>query len=229
MLDKLADVKIMEWLTLLALFLGPILSIRIQKILDYHKEHRSRQLHIFRTLMATRATKLAPEHITALNMIDSDFSEKKKKEKPVVRAWRMLLDQLGKYPRTGDYPNQDEYRVVLHTAYDRANEYLVDLLLAMSESLGYDFERVHIKNGCYVPTGHIKQEEEQELLRKKLIGMFDGTTAVNMKITSLPEQSPNEEAMRFLQSLAARQEEGLNLLKKIVKEEGHIKVTVENK
>ena len=229
MIETLEAIKFVEWLTIVAIVLGPVAAVQAQKWLERQKEHRSRQLYIFRILMATRATRLAPDHVTALNMIDMDFSEKRKKEKPVVRAWRVLLDQFGKYPNSKDYQNQSEYLSVFLTASTKADEYFVDLLFEMSKCLGYDFEKIHIRNGCYAPTGHAEQENDQRLVRKGLIGMFEGKIPMSMNVVSLPEQAPHEESIKVLQAFAARQEECLELLKKVIKDDGHISVTVSDK
>ena len=48
---------------------GPIFAIQIQKYLESWREIRARRLQVFRILMATRATIVAPEHVHALNSI----------------------------------------------------------------------------------------------------------------------------------------------------------------
>jgi hypothetical protein len=221
MLEVLKGVGITDWLTIAAILFGPIVAIRIQKFIERQREHNTRQLHIFRTLMATRASRLSTEHVTALNMIDMDFSEKKKKEKPILRSWRVLLDQFGKYPQYRDYQDQNEFQSALRRANEKADEYLIDLLYEMSTALRYDFEKIHIKNGIYAPTGHAEIEHDQSIIRKAVIGAFTGKSPINMNVTSLPEQIPHESVTEFLRHLSNRQEEILEIIKKII-EEGHI-------
>jgi hypothetical protein len=215
-------ISMLEILTLIAIFVGPITAIQVQKFIEYRNEHRSRQLHIFRTLMGTRATRLAPEHVAALNMIDMDFSVKKKKEKPTVLAWRVLLDQFGKYPSEKNYTEQKEYSDAISRAAEKSEDYFVDLLFEMSKSLGYDFEKVHIKNGCYAPTGHAEIENDQRSVRKGLIGLFSGHIPLNMNLQSVPEQAPHGDMVNFLTESANRQKEIIDLLKQLIAGGYHI-------
>src|SRR4030095_15191097 len=73
---------------------GPILAVQAQKWLEIRREERGRKLQIFKTLMATRATALNPLHIEALNLIDVEFSTKKKSDRSVINAWKVYLDHL---------------------------------------------------------------------------------------------------------------------------------------
>ncbi|WP_406935450.1 DUF6680 family protein [Acinetobacter seifertii] len=53
-----------------ATLLGPILAIQIQKLIEKRNFAHTRKVVLFEQLMATRATRLSPEHVRALNMID---------------------------------------------------------------------------------------------------------------------------------------------------------------
>ncbi|MDP2815120.1 MAG: hypothetical protein Q8O19_00395, partial [Rectinemataceae bacterium] len=54
-----------------------------------------RKMHVFSTLMATRATTLSPLHVEALNRIDIEFY----KDRKVKDAWKALLDGFESYPK----------------------------------------------------------------------------------------------------------------------------------
>lgn len=62
-----------EIIMVLAVFLGPVVAVRLTRFLDDRKEVRERKLWIFKTLMATRAYTLAQTHVEALNRIDLEF------------------------------------------------------------------------------------------------------------------------------------------------------------
>ena len=83
-----------EFITLLAIFVGPIVAVRLTRYLDDKKEIRERKLWVFKTLMSTRAYIVSVQHVEALNRIDLEFSSKIKKEKQVVNAWKLYLDVL---------------------------------------------------------------------------------------------------------------------------------------
>ena len=139
-------------------------------------------------MMSTRGTRLSPDHVNALNMIDMCFSEKNKKERAILRAWRKLLDQYLKYPKLEDFDDDNRYMIALQAATGKAEDYFIDLLSEMSSVLGYEFETIHLRNGCYVPMGHAEVEQEQRLLRKALIELAAGRLPLSMNVTSLPEQ-----------------------------------------
>ena len=49
---------------------------------------------------------------------------------------------------------------------------ITDLLYEMSQSLGYRFDKVLLKRGCYIPKGHGDTELEQLFIRRSLIDLF---------------------------------------------------------
>jgi uncharacterized protein DUF6680 len=51
--------------------------------------------------MATRAARLTPDHVQALNLIDVEFYSKRKKYKRVLDAWKAYHDHLGENPSEG--------------------------------------------------------------------------------------------------------------------------------
>jgi len=73
--------------TIIAIILGPILAVQIQKLIERTKQKKDEKKRLFMTLLATRARQLSPEHVQALNMIHVVFSSKKQKDQAVVEAW----------------------------------------------------------------------------------------------------------------------------------------------
>lgn len=45
--------KAIEWVTIGAIIVGPILAVQIQKLIERYTEKKDRKLNIFKTLMAT--------------------------------------------------------------------------------------------------------------------------------------------------------------------------------
>ncbi|MCW7073998.1 MAG: hypothetical protein OCU20_09045 [Methanophagales archaeon] len=172
---------ISDWIMISAVLLGPILAVQVQKLIEAWRERRSRKVSIFKTLMATRGTTLSPRHVEALNMIDLEFSSKKKKEKKVVDAWKIYLDHL--HGLNLDYDDPD-YRVKMDAWTNRSHELLTELLYAMACSLGYEFDKVHLKKGSYTPQGHIDMEMEQNFIRQSLVGLFLGKRSLPVSLVS---------------------------------------------
>lgn len=92
---------ISDWLVIIAIIIAPILAVQIQKFIENRKVIKERKMQVFRTLMATRATSLSPLHVEALNMIDIEFH----KDKKIVDAWKLLLDNFANYPKDPKDPN----------------------------------------------------------------------------------------------------------------------------
>jgi hypothetical protein len=159
---------------ILAVFLGPIVAVRLTRFLDDRKEVRERKLWVFKTLMATRAYTIAPAHVEALNRIDLEFESKKKHEKKVLDAWKEYLDVLGNRDLS---PEQWNVKRV---------DLLVELLYHMGQSLNYDFDKTQIKNGTYSPIAHGKIEEQQEAIRQGVIDIMEGKRVLPMYVTNFP-------------------------------------------
>ena len=165
---------IADWLMISAVFLGPIVAVRLTRYLDDQKEVRARKLDIFKTLMATRAYNVSLTHVEALNRIDLEFDKDDKKEKEVIEAWKQYLDLLGDTSISAE-----QWSV-------RRIDLLIELLHKMAKVLDYDFDKTHIKNSFYSPRVHGETEDEQNTLRKGLIEVLAGNRPLPMLITNWP-------------------------------------------
>lgn len=167
---------IADGLIILATLSGPIIAVQVTRYLDDKREERGRKLAIFKTLMATRAYTVSNAHVEALNRIDLEFSSKIESERDVISKWKEYLDLLG-----DKSISPDQWGV-------RRIDLLVELLSAMGKSLGYKFDKVHIKNATYSPLAHGKLEEEQQAIRAKTIEILEGTRSLSIKVQNLPEK-----------------------------------------
>ena len=169
--------EISDVVMVLAVFLGPVVAVRLTRFLDNRKEVRERKLAVFKTLMATRAYTLAPAHVEALNRIDLEFDPQKKHERKVLDAWKEYLDLLGNHQLS---PEQWNIKRV---------DLLVELLYHMGLALDYDFDRTHIKNGTYSPSAHGQIEEQQKAIREGMIEIMQGKRPLPMHVTNLSNDS----------------------------------------
>ncbi|MFZ2974316.1 MAG: DUF6680 family protein [Ferribacterium limneticum] len=166
-------------LMIAATALSPLIAVQVTRYLDDRNEERGRKLHVFKTLMATRAYNISHRHVEALNSIDLEFSAKKQLEKTVLDVWQQYLDHLGQ-------------TAMESTAWNiRRVDLLVDLLHAMGKAVGYDFNKTQIKNGTYSPTAHGKIEGEQERIRAMTLELLEGNRVFPMYVTNLPNQDLN--------------------------------------
>jgi hypothetical protein len=144
----------MDWSALaviVATVMGPILAVQAQKYLERHRDQKRAKDTIFRVLMATRASRLSGEHVQALNGIELAFYGGGKKGKKVLEAWKAyhyhLNDKSYAPERTPEWVT-------------RQIDLFIDLLHEMAVSLGYDFDKTHIKNSWYSPEAHGIMENE---------------------------------------------------------------------
>ncbi len=161
-------ISLESWLTILAIIVGPILALALQRNSERRRSAWQRKETIFKELMATRAAKLSERHVDALNAIEIEFSGKRRSDKAVSAAWRMYLDHLN-----DSAWNLDD-RDTLARWLDKGNDLLTDLLYEMSKALKYDFDKVSLKKAVYSPRAHGELQTEQFLLRKYVLEMMEG-------------------------------------------------------
>jgi hypothetical protein len=174
----------------IAVLLSPLIALQVSEVLQRRREKRQRRLNVFKTLMATRASGLAPEHVQALNMIDMEFHGADRKSKAVLNAWKAYLDQL----------NSPQLDSAVWGA--RREDLFVDLLYEMSRHLDYDFDKTHIRRTSYFPKGFGDIELDQLTIRKGVASILSGNAAfpiflagVNQagtQITQAPTPLPKE-------------------------------------
>lgn len=170
--------------TIAAIILGPILAVQIQNIIQLIKDSKNRKMQIFKALMATRATPLYPAHVESLNMIDIEFYN----HKNVVNTWKLLHDNFSNYPQD---PKALDFNVKLNQCSEKASDLLVDLLYEMSKVLGYKFDKVLLKRGCYIPKGHGDFQTEQDFIRKSMVQLFLGKLPFPVFIKNIPRSENN--------------------------------------
>ena len=177
----------MEWITVLAILVSPLLAVQVTQWLNTIKEQKARRIDIFARLMATRATRTSPAHVEALNRIDTEFYSRKGKFKPVINAWRIYHDHLNDPKMRG---NTDDSEWKLWT--EKGSDLYTALLYEMSRALGYDFDEVAIKRGHYYPQGLGQIEDELTIVRKGLVDIFTGKKLFPILAFLPPQQTTGE-------------------------------------
>ena len=175
-----------DWVVIAATILGPILGVQAQKALEAIRERKGRKTRLFTQLMATRAARLSPEHVQALNMIDVvffgdtifGFRHRSNAEQAVLDAWKEYHDNLGE---GSDMPEMQQ-----QAHYSKRTELFLNLVHAMSQDVGFKFDRVQLKRGAYSPMAHEELEDDQRAMRKALLGALSGSTPLQMNIVGMP-------------------------------------------
>lgn len=73
--------ELTDILTILAIVIGPIAAVQIEKYIQRKRDSKNQREDIFKTLMATRGSVLSYAHVEALNRIDLEFSNHNKYKK----------------------------------------------------------------------------------------------------------------------------------------------------
>jgi len=163
-----------------ATLLGPVFAVQAQKWLERRRGLEERRQIIFRTLMATRAVVLSPGHVEALNAIPVEFYGTKGRLKEINDAWKLFLDH-----HTQEGPS---FEVWLQKRIDL----FLDLLFLISQFLGYRFSRAQLERDIYSPRAHGELENEQTIVRKGLVKLFNGETVFPMAVKEFPATADEE-------------------------------------
>ncbi len=185
----------MEYLTLAAILIGPIIAVWMTRYLDDRRERHHNRMDIFRTLMRTRRTPVFPEHVGALNLIEIEFA----KDKAVIAAWKALYQHLGtEHTRRPDEqtiglpPNQTATRN--EKFFDRLAQerqsLLAKLLHAMAKVMNFKVEQLEIFEGGYYPQGWDDEFREQRLMRRYVIELAAGRNSVPVAAVNDGRENP---------------------------------------
>jgi len=177
-----------EIINLLAIVLGPILAVQIQKWLERQKENKQRKVEIFKTLMATRGNVLSHHHVEALNRIDLEFSDNDK-YRSVISSWKEYFNNL--------HTKADSHEQLIVWT-DKNVELLANLLFEMGKALGYSFDRALIKRNWYSPVAHGNIESENNLIRKGIIEVLEGNRTIPMDMIII---NNNEDELKEQQEI----------------------------
>ena len=202
-------IAISNWVMIVAVLTGPIAAVQIQKFLESRKEAKERRVKVFKDLMATRASTLAYQHVSALNLVGLEFHHKEFSK--VISAWNVYLDHLNSFPK------DDEARGKVWA--DKCNDLLSDLLYEMGASLGFEFDKVHIKKAGYIPKGYADAENELTYIRRATIDVLDGQRPIPLNIVAVPSDPEAAAAQKEIQiALAGFYKDGRPFPVKIVEE-----------
>jgi len=165
-------------LMILVVLFSPFLAVFAQRKIDLSREKRGHKLWIFRTLMATRGNKISLEHVQALNSIEL-FFDNPKKDKNIDEKWNEYLDHLvGQNLK----PEDKDFSAKLSAWVEKSDDLLAELLQIMGKSLGYDFDKVKIKRGIYVPRGHGEEMADQFIIRKGLVNILTSKASLPVEV-----------------------------------------------
>ena len=168
---KFTDVAIV-----LATLLGPIFAVQAQRFIDLRREKRQRRLNVFYTLMRTRGSPLAMDHVNALNGVPLEFAGSEGKIAAVRTAWKVYMNHLSKNASDQGWGQ-------------KRSELLIDMLQKMGESLNYKFDTVELEKDIYSPIAHGQIEFDQDTIRRGVAALFRGETSLPMVVREFPSDN----------------------------------------
>jgi len=160
----------LEWITVAAIVLGPVLALFAQRGLDLLRERKKKRLDLYLTVMSLRAMWFHPDSIKAHNLIDTIFD--RKSDKPIRDAWAAVIVHL-----TTRRPQDQDGAA----GWDnRALDLRVDLYQVMGTAVGYNHTVDYIKTQIYAPEYHKKAELDLIKIREQLTKVIsdDGINVV---------------------------------------------------
>lgn len=172
-----------------AILLAPVIAVQVSQWVERRRIVRERRLVIFRALMTTRRSRLSPEHIQALNMIDVEFKGTDAKSRRVVDAWKEYLDHLN----TG--PVSDVWAA-------RREDLFIALLYEIAVALDYSFDKTHLRRATYYPVGLGELEDDQHVIRKAVREILEGKRWLPIWVGHVQTQSPPQQNLTTPEELA---------------------------
>jgi len=188
----------MEWITIAAIFLGPILAVVASQVIDHLRASRQRKMDVFKTLMRLRRTPMYPEFVGALNLVELEF----RKNQAVQEKWRALLDHLStQHSRHPDEMIVDsdtpDARLAKETAFgkrlfDARHVLSAELLHSIAKVVGHKSEQLEIFKGGYAPQGWMDVEGQQEDIRSFVHGIATGRYYVPVGVMDIDHLNPHK-------------------------------------
>ncbi len=190
-----------EILMLIALIAGPVIAVIIARSMDTRRAKRDRRMDIFRMLMRTRRSRLMPDHVGALNLVEIEFKD----ETAIITEWRAYFEHLGiDHPKRTEEQVKDEMtqeekqrrlgKYDERIAKDR-EKLLAKLLHAIATVLDFKIEQLEIFEGGYAPHGWEVIEMQQAAIRSFVVGLYLGTLKVPVAVTDYtpaPSDEPDK-------------------------------------
>jgi hypothetical protein len=181
---------ILTIVTIIAVFAGPLLAVRLTRSLDLKREERQRKFQIFKDLMTTRSTQINYEHVKALNAIEVEFYNDEK----IIYAWKKYMEcltELSMLKPVINPSNQKEIDEFIKNQsenlifHQKKQTLFAKLVHEIARYLKIEIEQLDILAPGYAPQGWLNDENEQRALRKGLIELLDLKRSLPIWVTNM--------------------------------------------
>jgi hypothetical protein len=150
--------------TAIAIVVGPLVAVRVSLRFEESREKLRRKYQTFHALMRTRRVTLSPEHVTALNVIQTEFHDDDK----VVAAYKKYIDNLAVGLPPGS--KEEATKKFLADRDDAFNE----MMFEIGKHLGFSLDKRELAKYSYAPQGWVNIEAEQNAVRQLALELLQG-------------------------------------------------------
>jgi len=173
-------IRLTDILTIIALLAGPIIAVGIADYRQNRQVQRGQKEWIFRTLITTKSSPLAMDHINAINLTGLIFRKPDTLEKDVIEAWKLYRAHLDK----GQVTSPQWWG-------PRQLELLDELLYKIALALKVPLSVSEIKNSTsYYPAGIAKAEAENNRIRELWLQVLENSRALPITNEIQPQFDP---------------------------------------
>jgi hypothetical protein len=151
--------------TIIAIVVGPIAAVKITLRHELRREPLRRKYETFHSLMKTRRVALSAEHVTALNVIQTEFHD----DERVITAYKKYIDNLAG-PELAPNSDGETQRKFLENRNDVFNE----MMFEIGRHLGFSLDKRELAKYSYAPQGWVNIEAEQNALRQLALELLQG-------------------------------------------------------
>jgi hypothetical protein len=150
--------------TIAAIIVGPIVAVQITLRSEASREKLRRRYQTFYSLMRTRRVTLSPEHVMALNVIQTEFHDDPK----VISAYKKYIEDLSL-----SLPDDAKQDARLRFGADRDDAF-IELMYEIGTHLEFKFDRRELAKYSYTPQGWVNIEAEQNAIRTLALELLQG-------------------------------------------------------
>jgi hypothetical protein len=152
-------------ITAVAIVVGPVVAVQITLRFEERREKRRRKYDTFHALMRTRRVTLSPDHVTALNVIQTEFHDDDK----VIAAYKKYIDNLGgPVLLPGSTPEAIRHFV------DERDDAFNEMMFELGKHLGFTLDKRELAKYSYAPQGWVNIEAEQNAMRQFALELLQG-------------------------------------------------------
>lgn len=166
-----------EWLTIIAIVVGPLSAVLITLWRDRRNGVRRRKREILASLMRTRSSRLSAEHVGALNLVQLEFHG----TEAIITAYKQYIEHLGIPLPPVD--QQDQF-------FEQRETRFLDLLNAIAADLSYKFDKKDLESLSYSPRGWHDSESIQRDNMLLLWQLLRGDRALHVRNETTEERGP---------------------------------------